>query len=161
AKLVLKKRGEQPVKPAWVIVAPPDFAPGISNLVTLYDTLYDLAVSRGLAGKGIPVPPAQPSYASHVLPILQRVLAYQWVNRVARRNHGPGGTADFTSSDWDGIDDPGQAQDLRQDIFGLLRDPSAATASTSIKAMPRLFSDDYPVRTALPLTRTQYEILRQ
>ena len=28
---------------AWVIVAPPDFAPAIGNIVTLYDTLYDLA----------------------------------------------------------------------------------------------------------------------
>ena len=29
---------------AWVVVAPPDFAPALGNLVTLYDTLYDVAV---------------------------------------------------------------------------------------------------------------------
>ena len=29
---------------AWVVVAPPDFAPAIGNIVTLYDTLYDIAV---------------------------------------------------------------------------------------------------------------------
>lgn len=29
---------------AWVVVAPPDFAPAIGNLVTLYDALYDIAV---------------------------------------------------------------------------------------------------------------------
>ncbi|GAC1639063.1 MAG: LodA/GoxA family CTQ-dependent oxidase [Ktedonobacteraceae bacterium] len=29
---------------AWVVVAPPDFAPAIGNIVTLYDTLYDMAV---------------------------------------------------------------------------------------------------------------------
>jgi hypothetical protein len=33
-------------KPSWVIVAPPDFAPGIMNLVTLYDVSRDVAVDR-------------------------------------------------------------------------------------------------------------------
>src|SRR5687768_14526144 len=28
---------------AWIIVGPPDFAPSIGNVVTLYDTLYDMA----------------------------------------------------------------------------------------------------------------------
>ncbi len=31
---------------AWVIVGPPDFAPHIGNVVTLYDTLYDLAARK-------------------------------------------------------------------------------------------------------------------
>ena len=34
-------------KPSWVIVAPPDFAPGITNFVTLYDVARDVAVSEG------------------------------------------------------------------------------------------------------------------
>src|SRR5262249_4172545 len=84
--LATGKAKKPAVKPAWVIVAPPDFAPGIMNLVTLYDTLYDLAVTRGLAAKGVvPAPPARPSYPRHILPILQRVMAYQWVNRFARQ----------------------------------------------------------------------------
>ncbi len=33
---------------AWVVVGPPDFAPGITNLITLYDLLFDLAVKRGI-----------------------------------------------------------------------------------------------------------------
>src|SRR5271155_3502956 len=31
-------------QPAWVAVGPPKFAPGIRNVVTLYDTLWDMAV---------------------------------------------------------------------------------------------------------------------
>jgi hypothetical protein len=31
---------------AWVLVAPPDFAPNIANAVSLYDTLLDVAVRR-------------------------------------------------------------------------------------------------------------------
>ena len=55
---------------AWVIVGPPDFAPGITNLVTLYDLLFDLAVKRGiLAG---PADLGQVSFVRHVKPILDR-----------------------------------------------------------------------------------------
>lgn len=151
------------VKAAWVVVAPPDFAPGIANLVTLYDALYARAVERGLAGKGVPPPPTKPAYGTHIFPILRRAMAYGWVNRYARMNHGPGQKADFTSSRWTGIEDPSPAgdPDLRQDIFGLLRAPAASTASSSFKAMPRLLSNDYPARTALPLTPVQYAILKQ
>jgi len=35
------------VEPAWVIVAPPDFAPEILNFRTLYDVARDVAVRRG------------------------------------------------------------------------------------------------------------------
>ena len=33
--------------PAWVVVAPPDFAPAIDGIVTLYDLLREVAVKRG------------------------------------------------------------------------------------------------------------------
>jgi len=45
ATITLKGQTQQIVaEAAWVVVAPPDFAPAIGNVVTLYDTLYDLAV---------------------------------------------------------------------------------------------------------------------
>src|SRR5579859_254206 len=44
ATITLKGQTQKIVaEAAWVIVAPPDFAPAIGNVVTLYDTLYDLA----------------------------------------------------------------------------------------------------------------------
>ena len=87
-------------------------------------------------------------------------MAYQWVNRFARTNHGPDGGGDFTSSDWAGIDNPTTAHELRMAIFVLLRDPLSASPSTATRAMPRLFSDDYPTKTPLPLSKVQYGILR-
>jgi L-Lysine epsilon oxidase N-terminal/L-lysine epsilon oxidase C-terminal domain len=162
AAVVLTDRSSPPVKPAWVVVAPPDFAPGVTNLVSLYDTLYAQAISRGFAARTvIPAPPAVPSYPDHVLPILLRVLGYQWVNAYARQGHGPGGPGDFTSTaDWPDLGDPAADGSLRRQILALLRDPAAANPSTASRAMPRLFSDDYPRRTTLPLTPVQYAILK-
>ena len=33
---------------AWVLVAPPKYAPSLQSVVTLYDVLYQLALDRGL-----------------------------------------------------------------------------------------------------------------
>src|SRR6202011_1533506 len=61
-------------KPAWVIVAPPDFAPGIHDLVTLRDIVYEVAVARGWLAV-----PDHPSFTKHIQPILNRAQGYQWV----------------------------------------------------------------------------------
>ena len=53
--------------PAWVIVAPPDFAPQITNFVTLYDVAFQVAVERGWL-----TVPQKPSFTRDVLPILSR-----------------------------------------------------------------------------------------
>ena len=75
---------------AWVIVAPPDYAPGIKNFVTLYDYLFDKAVARGVLTAPIDQPGGI-SFTRHVQPILSRVLGYQWVNRAARFGYCRGG----------------------------------------------------------------------
>ena len=49
AKVKLKDGRELYVKSAWVIVAPPKFAPELQTVVTLYDSLYQVAIDRGLA----------------------------------------------------------------------------------------------------------------
>jgi hypothetical protein len=61
---------------AWVIVGPPDFAPGITNLITLNDLLFDHGVKRGL----LTAPTDRPdpiSFKRHVQPILARSLGYR------------------------------------------------------------------------------------
>ena len=55
---------------AWVIVAPPKFAPGIDNIVTLYDRLID-SVDPPL--------PTYASYMSDIYPILERAKNTNWV----------------------------------------------------------------------------------
>jgi hypothetical protein len=64
------------VEGAWVIVAPPDFAPQIYGLTTLYDIAFQAAVERGWL-----IPPSTPSFRNDVLPIIQRGANLRWVDK--------------------------------------------------------------------------------
>lgn len=64
-----------PVEGAWVIVAPPKFAPHQDSIITLYDRLLQKMIEdfpQVLA-------PATTSYSNDVYPILQRAAAIAWV----------------------------------------------------------------------------------
>jgi L-Lysine epsilon oxidase N-terminal len=56
---------------AWVIVAPPDYAPEINGVVTLYDVLLQL----GVDSFGLPKP-GRPSFDLDIAPILSRVRRF-------------------------------------------------------------------------------------
>ena len=140
-------------KPAWVIACQPDFAPGIGNLVTLYDAFIDQAIARGV----LPMPTFRPAYERDVLPLLNRASEYQWVNSYARDAHGPGKPGDFASIP--NLGDPTVMVPKRKNIFRLLRNPAGPATPFGTPAMPPLFSDDYPSRVVQPLTRPQYRIL--
>ncbi len=60
---------------AWVIVGPPDFAPEIAPVVTLYDVLRQVGIDHF----GLTVP-ATPSFDAEVAPVLTRVRRLQWVH---------------------------------------------------------------------------------
>ena len=53
--------------PSWVIVAPPDFAPTIGNVVTLHDVVEQAASDAGR----LPLP-AKVSFEQDILPLLER-----------------------------------------------------------------------------------------
>lgn len=166
-------------KGAWVIVAPPDFAPEIQNVVTLYDVLFDLAVEREILA-----PPATIFFDRHVRPILERAMSMQWVNRQARLGYdvdgapapGPGGHAPGTSGAGDfsknlvSLGDPAAPNTARLLIFRFLRDPKSLQDPTipafpipppvpKLKRMPRLNSTEFD-GTVLPLTSQQYRAMR-
>jgi hypothetical protein len=160
----LDGRPDQTVdKPAWVICCQPDFAPGIGNLVTLYDAMIDQATRRGV----LAVPTFKPAFDRDILPLLKRALAYQWVNRFNRAAHGPGGPGDFLANP--DLGDPTVGPQDRVDIFSLLRNPDAGPTPPPAHAMPALLADDYfddpaadpSQRRVQPLTRGQYRILRE
>jgi hypothetical protein len=56
---------------AWVVTAPPDFAPGITPITTLYDIA--LQAREGLIAAAV-------SYAMDVRPLFERFAEYRWVN---------------------------------------------------------------------------------
>lgn len=79
--------------PAWVIVAPPDFAPPIENVITLYDVVYNVMVQLYPSFDLRPNMPL--SFTTFIYPILQRTVNYMWVSNLGRRGHGPGTEAYF------------------------------------------------------------------
>ena len=69
--------GQPPVDaiPAWLVCAPPDFAPAAGSPATMYDIVTQAAIMRGWITQ-----PQMPSFRTHVLPILQRSRSLQWVD---------------------------------------------------------------------------------
>jgi hypothetical protein len=91
------------VAPAWVLVGPPDFAPEIPGVVTIYDIMLELGVRH----LGVP-PPAPVSFTEHVFPLLRRTRALQWVNEDPNW--------ESISDDWPALADPSPArQALRRE----------------------------------------------
>ena len=75
--------------PAWVIVAPPDFAPAIENVVTLYDAVYN--VMAGFDPRLAVSDTSKVSFTKDIYPILRRVSNMHWVSELARAiRHGEG-----------------------------------------------------------------------
>ena len=81
---------EIPVEPAWVLSAPPNYAPDVLGVRTLYDLLLDLYVGAGWMQR-----PATPSFRHDVYPILHRLSRLQWVNKGFATQFGRGGPHDF------------------------------------------------------------------
>lgn len=154
---------------AWVMVGPPDFAPGIGNVVTLYDTMWDILVRRitpAASSVRSPVmdrireqqaawgrldwtvePGAQmaaykPSFLRDIYPLIKHAVG-------ARDVHVSGVTnAKYhkTMFDWAKLsalegDLAKEGKLLREYIFALMRNPDATEIEW--KKMPRGLGDDY------------------
>jgi hypothetical protein len=65
-----------PVEPAWVVVAPPNYAPNLKSVRTMYDLQTDVFVGAGWLAL-----PGRVSFTADILPILRRMAELQWVNR--------------------------------------------------------------------------------
>ena len=127
--------------PAWVICAPPNFAPPVTPITTLYDVLFQVARDKGWVNI-----PALPSFTLDIWPLLQRTLDYRWVNSTFKgvftqhKNR-------FTTSP--------------AGTFNRVRDPAVAPTGAP-RNMPSVLGDNYPAATpASVLTRSQYQILQK
>lgn len=78
---------------ARVVVGPPDFAPGVGQPVTLYDTARQVAASFGVPN------PTRPSFSRDVLPILSRCTSLRWTHASALW----GKIAKMIKNDWTGL----------------------------------------------------------
>ncbi|MGJ5181215.1 LodA/GoxA family CTQ-dependent oxidase [Bradyrhizobium oligotrophicum] len=77
---------------AWVIVAPPKFAPDSEMITTLYDTAMETWDKKQNGGK---LSPRKVSFTRDVYPILARLDGITWLNRTAYQHHGANTNNDF------------------------------------------------------------------
>ncbi|MCU1349113.1 MAG: hypothetical protein JWO56_2143 [Acidobacteria bacterium] len=155
AQLVLQDGSKVGVDvPAWCLGAPPKYAPQILNLVTLHDTMYDIAVRElnyapALFSNGAFNPGYQVNYQSEIAPILARPGGYTWVANL------PG----FATRGHAGL--PGDS--AAQFPIGILRTP--ASINDDPQNMPILAGDnpitDATISKYLTVTETQYFLLNQ
>ncbi|WP_428740517.1 LodA/GoxA family CTQ-dependent oxidase [Tenacibaculum sp.] len=83
------------VDPAWVICAPPDYAPMQKSVRTMWDLMRDVAVKSKML-----VRPVRPSFTKDILPIFQRMTDLQWVNAGFAGAFGFGGQFNYTTNEW-------------------------------------------------------------
>jgi L-lysine epsilon oxidase-like protein len=121
---------------AWVIVGPPNFAPGIAPFVTGWDLAREVMIRKGLVDA-----PTRPSFGEHIQPILQRLSTAQWVNSGFALEFGWGTPADFSAAAMLArLSDPGDAsRPLRQAIFAWFRNPLSKT--TQADRIPAVYGD--------------------
>jgi len=182
---VITPDGEIPVRgPAWLIVAPPDFAPDTENLVTAYD-----AMCEAITHNGVTVPKelslerhAQLEFWRDIYPILQRLDGYSWVSALGLRGHGYGKNGAMTGDRLAMLADPSDpaGRAARAAIGKIIRKPfrwhpteqpsesdiELATTQANLSFMPPLSGDTGDVTTGDPstwltVTPTQYSLLQQ
>lgn len=98
-----------PEHSAWVIVAPPDFAPALGGIVSLYDIMFQAAVERNWLQ-----PPAVPSFRKDILPILERAAGLRWVHDWTYWGSVP--------RDWAALSDPANPSAPREVALGLIEE---------------------------------------
>ena len=78
------------VDPAWIVVAPPNYAPLQKSVRTMWDLIRDVAITAGTLPK-----PVRPSFDRDIRPILERLSRLQWVNAGFAAGFGWGASSDF------------------------------------------------------------------
>jgi hypothetical protein len=175
--LTLRESGEQiEVAGAWVLVALPGYAPQIPNLVTLYDTIFDIVVRKQGLRPDIFVQGFwkagadgyRPYFETDIKPIFARADRYPWVTAIPPKPH---------TFDYDRMGNPDPALNgFRQYYLDVVRPPGGenvlVNAKTGATMMPYLAGDDCLKASApgtvtaatskyLRLTDTQYFFLQQ
>lgn len=155
--------------PAWVIVAPPKFAPSLNDIMTLDDLVHDVAVSQGWLQ-----PEERVEFYRDILPILTRAARYAWLNKTSYRGHGADAAGNFLEPKrlQTLMDPSAAAKRARQGVFSCLRAPASAVSQKVARKqannsfMPIAAGDGgEPIEgdptTWLTLLPSQYERMRR
>ena len=151
-------------KPAHVIVAPPNFGPGLFGIVTMDDVVRDTFREQGWLQR-----PTSTSFTNDVWPIFDRMTGHQWVNDGIFLVAGEGTPLDARNQ---GVidrlrDASTDNAGFRQQVHALFRQPG----QNSPQKLPPIYGDALgdpvrdasgqivlidPTRQELLLTDTQY-----
>jgi hypothetical protein len=123
--------------PGYVVVAPPNYAPGITGLVTMDDTVRETFMAAGWLPR-----PTTTSFAHDVWPIFDRLSGMQWVNHGFLVAHGVGSPLDARAASViarlaDASDDN---RAWRQRVFALFR-PPGSPGQASQRQIPYIYGD--------------------
>lgn len=156
-----------PAVGAWVLCGPPCFAPHSRNVVSLWDTLFDLAaremtlptndakydgvlkpltdIAAEIKGKpwgAVTLSKYTPVFETDIWPILKAALDVVFLYRPAKNVHGSFGHGGIASI-YKILADPDPAnQGLRQVAFNQLHKPGVAGDGMPSTDMPKLLGDD-------------------
>lgn len=150
-----------PCEPAWVVSAPPDYAPNVVTVRTLYDLLYDLYVRAGWLDF-----PDTLSFTKHIYPILHRLTNLGWVNKGYEVQYGLSGPYPFGDPSFIARlgSNGAESAELRRQIFNTFRDPEGD--SPDQLPWPWLYGDAMEVpagdspRQNSAVSPTQYRMLK-
>jgi len=156
------------VEGAWVVTAPPNYAPSIKGIRTLYDLVLEMNVDAGWQDV-----PTSVSFTNDVYPIFKRLADHQWVNQAFAVQFGHNGVLDF--GDPAVIERLGSrpvstpAEDVNKEfrriIFNGFRPPVPLDGNQL--PWPWLYGDNMSIpASTMPrqnsvVTRIQYEALRR
>ncbi|WP_323769808.1 LodA/GoxA family CTQ-dependent oxidase [Antarctobacter sp.] len=152
--------------PAHVVVAPPNFGPGLFSVVTMDDVVRDLFFREGILE-----PPTETSFTRDIWPIFDRMTGHQWVNEGILLLAGQGTPLDARNPNVVSLlcDPTPDGEVFRRSVFNLFRD--SFTQALDPAALPPFYGDTYgdrfpdgklvnPAREDLFLTQTQYRHLQ-
>ena len=173
------KDGSAPVTiNAWVIIGSPDFAPEITNISTLSDSMYDVGVRYfnlvpSMFQNGAFTESYKVNFQRDILPIMKRFAGYQWVANVQSMMAFTANLIDFS--------DPSELNRAnRENYFSYFRRPNDKSDSSLDQPQSELFKingdDSFPMMPLnsgsnsvsnetivkfLALNDTQYFMLKQ
>jgi hypothetical protein len=156
-----------PVDPAWVIVAPPNYAPDFIAWRSMYDLQRGVFVEAGMMPFPDPV-----LFTRDILPQLERLSGLQWLNKGFAGMFGAGGAVDFTDPQLiDRLATPPPSRDadpwgeLRRTIYNSFRPETLDADAPGL--WPWLYGDaegsfsEHSPRNNLALPDFQAALMRQ
>jgi hypothetical protein len=149
-------------EPGYVVVTPPNYAPGLYGLITMDDAVRETFQAEGWLDV-----PTSTSFAQDIWPLFDRLTGLQWVNQGLFIAHGFGSPLDARNrAVVERLRDRSEEQQpWRLEILSMFRDPNLEGPFDEPK-LPQIYGDAYGESDTdslkyLSVTKTQYAHLQR